>query len=139
MSALTNILPLLVGWTLDLFLGDPLWMPHPVVWFGKMISMGEKHLNKGQHQTERGAPVILPRCLRMGNHMGDSPLHFLHCCRCRAFAFYISPFAFHPPLHTHYLLVSCWHHSYPRGSPDLPCCRPLHRRRTQAGGSHRRP
>ncbi len=55
MSALTNILPLLVGWTLDLFLGDPLWMPHPVVWFGKMISMGEKHLNKGQHRKLKGA------------------------------------------------------------------------------------
>ena len=54
MSALTNILPLLVGWTLDLFLGDPLWMPHPVVWFGKMISMGEKHLNKGQHRKLKG-------------------------------------------------------------------------------------
>jgi adenosylcobinamide-phosphate synthase len=55
MSALTNILPLLAGWTLDLFLGDPLWMPHPVVWFGKMISMGEKHLNKGQHRKLKGA------------------------------------------------------------------------------------
>ena len=55
MSALTNILSLLVGWTLDLFLGDPLWMPHPVVWFGKMISMGEKHLNKGQHRKLKGA------------------------------------------------------------------------------------
>ena len=55
MIAQTDILVLLAGWTLDLFLCDPLWMPHPVVWFGKMISMGEKHLNKGQHRKLKGA------------------------------------------------------------------------------------
>lgn len=49
------ILPLLIGWCLDLLLGDPQWMPHPVVWFGKMISLGEKHLNKGKHRKLKGA------------------------------------------------------------------------------------
>ena len=48
-------LPLLIGWVLDLCLGDPLWMPHPVVGFGKLISLGEKHLNKGQHRKLKGA------------------------------------------------------------------------------------
>ncbi|MBR0047351.1 MAG: cobalamin biosynthesis protein CobD [Bacteroidaceae bacterium] len=53
------ILPLLIGWLLDLLLGDPLWMPHPVVWFGKMISLSEKHLNKGGHRKLKGALLSL--------------------------------------------------------------------------------
>lgn len=59
MIAQTCILPLLIGWILDLVLGDPQWMPHPVVWFGKMISWGEKHLNKGTHRKLKGALLTL--------------------------------------------------------------------------------
>ncbi len=59
MTALLYILPLLIGWFLDLLLGDPQWMPHPVVWFGKMISFGEKHLNKGKHRKLKGALLSL--------------------------------------------------------------------------------
>ena len=49
------ILSLLLGWLLDLLLGDPAWLPHPVVGFGKMIAFGEKHLNKGSHRKLKGA------------------------------------------------------------------------------------
>ena len=49
------ILPLLIGWLLDLVLGDPAWLPHPVVGFGKMIAFGEKRLNKGSHRMLKGA------------------------------------------------------------------------------------
>ena len=49
------ILPLLIGWLLDLVLGDPTWLPHPVVGFGKMIAFGEKRLNKGGHRKLKGA------------------------------------------------------------------------------------
>ena len=49
------ILPLLIGWLLDLLLGDPSWLPHPVVWFGKLIASGEKDLNKGSHRKLKGA------------------------------------------------------------------------------------
>ena len=59
MTVQTYILPLLIGWFLDLLLGDPQWMPHPVVWFGKMISFGEKHLNKGKHRKLKGALLSL--------------------------------------------------------------------------------
>ena len=59
MTALLYILPLLIGWFLDLLLGDPQWMPHPVVWFGKMISFGEKHLNKGKQRKLKGALLSL--------------------------------------------------------------------------------
>ena len=46
---------LLLGWLLDLLLGDPSWLPHPVVGFGKVIAFGERHLNKGSHRKLKGA------------------------------------------------------------------------------------
>ena len=48
-------LSLLIGWLLDLVLGDPSWLPHPVVGFGKMIAFGEKRLNKRGHRMLKGA------------------------------------------------------------------------------------
>ncbi|MBO4674421.1 MAG: cobalamin biosynthesis protein CobD [Bacteroidaceae bacterium] len=54
-------LPLLIGWVLDLLLGDPQWMPHPIVGFGKLIASGEKRLNKGNHRKQKGA--LLTICL----------------------------------------------------------------------------
>ena len=59
MIAYPCILALLAGWLLDLLLGDPQWMPHPIVLFGKMISMGEKRLNKGKHRKLKGAFLSL--------------------------------------------------------------------------------
>ena len=47
-------LPLLIGWMLDLLLGDPSYLPHPIVGFGKIISMGEHRLNKGSHRMLKG-------------------------------------------------------------------------------------
>ena len=58
-SWLIVILPLLVGWLLDLVLGDPAWLPHPVVGFGKLIAFGEKHLNKGNHRKVKGAMMAI--------------------------------------------------------------------------------
>ncbi len=49
-----SVIPLLVGWMLDLLLGDPSWLPHPVVWFGKMISWCEHRLNKGGWRRLKG-------------------------------------------------------------------------------------
>jgi adenosylcobinamide-phosphate synthase len=49
------ILPLLTGWALDLLIGDPAWLPHPIVWFGKAIATCEHHLNKGLHRKAKGA------------------------------------------------------------------------------------
>jgi len=60
-ETLLIILPLLIGWLLDFFLGDPSWLPHPVVGFGKMISMGEHRLNRGSHRMAKGA--ALAACL----------------------------------------------------------------------------
>ena len=53
------ILPLLIGWVLDLLIGDPTWLPHPVVGFGKMISWGEHRLNQGLHRMLKGALLAI--------------------------------------------------------------------------------
>ena len=53
------ILPLLIGWLFDLLLGDPAWLPHPVVGFGKMISCGEHRLNQGLHRMLKGALLAI--------------------------------------------------------------------------------
>lgn len=52
---LIPILPLLLGWGADLLFGDPEHLPHPIVWFGKLISWGEHWLNKGSHRLLKGA------------------------------------------------------------------------------------
>ena len=58
-SWMLAILPLLAGWILDLLLGDPQWLPHPVVWFGKAISACEHKLNRGNHRKAKGAVVAI--------------------------------------------------------------------------------
>lgn len=50
---------LLVGWLLDLVLGDPAWLPHPVVLFGKMIAWGEHRLNHGSHRRLKGTLLAI--------------------------------------------------------------------------------
>ena len=50
---------LLIGWFLDLLIGDPAWLPHPVVGFGKMIAFGEHRLNKGTHRKLKGALMAI--------------------------------------------------------------------------------
>jgi len=53
------IIALLAGWGLDLCLGDPAWLPHPIVWFGKWISFWEHRLNKGAHRKLKGAAMAV--------------------------------------------------------------------------------
>ncbi len=52
---LIPILPLLLGWGADLLFGDPVTLPHPIVWFGKLISFCEHHLNHGAYRKLKGA------------------------------------------------------------------------------------
>ena len=56
---LLMILPLILGWLLDFVFGDPSCLPHPVVWFGKMISWGEHRLNKGDYRMAKGAVMAV--------------------------------------------------------------------------------
>ncbi|MBQ6038858.1 MAG: cobalamin biosynthesis protein CobD [Bacteroidaceae bacterium] len=52
---LIPILPLLLGWGADLLFGDPVTLPHPIVWFGRLISFCEHHLNHGAYRKLKGA------------------------------------------------------------------------------------
>ena len=56
---MNKVITLLIGWLLDLWLGDPAWLPHPVVGFGKMIASGELRLNKGSHRILKGALLAI--------------------------------------------------------------------------------
>ena len=58
-SLFTLLFSLLLGWLLDLILGDPSWLPHPVVGFGKMIAFGEHRLNNGRHRKLKGAIMAI--------------------------------------------------------------------------------
>lgn len=49
----------IAAYLLDCLLGDPAWLPHPVVLFGKMISKGEHKLNKGEHRKLKGALLAI--------------------------------------------------------------------------------
>ena len=66
-SSLTNVelrflIPhssFLIGCLLDRLLGDPEWLPHPVVLFGKMIARGEGMLNRGKCRVFKGALLAI--------------------------------------------------------------------------------
>ena len=74
-SWILAILPLLIGWLLDLLLGDPIWLPHPVVWFGKAIAACEHKLNRGNFRKAKGAFVaIVLIALVIPGHMYNSYL-----------------------------------------------------------------
>lgn len=49
---------ILMAWMLDWFLGDPMWLPHPVVAFGQLIARVEKLLNRGKHRITKGAVAV---------------------------------------------------------------------------------
>lgn len=54
---LTN--PLIIGFLLDIILGDPVWLPHPIRLFGKIIAFGEQKLNQGRHRQLKGAIMAI--------------------------------------------------------------------------------
>jgi len=54
-----NSVNIIVAYVLDWYLGDPSWLPHPVVGFGKLIAAGEHALNKGQHRKQKGASLAI--------------------------------------------------------------------------------
>lgn len=51
----SSLFILIAAWLLDIILGDPERLPHPVVYMGKWISFGEHRLNKGSHRMVKGA------------------------------------------------------------------------------------
>ena len=56
---MVNAVTLLIGWVLDLIFGDPARLPHPVVWFGRLIAAGEHRLNRNPHRRLKGALLAI--------------------------------------------------------------------------------
>ena len=56
---MAKALPFIGGWLADRLFGDPEGWPHPVVGFGKVISLGEKTLNKGNDRAVKGGIMAL--------------------------------------------------------------------------------
>ncbi|WP_212003682.1 adenosylcobinamide-phosphate synthase CbiB [Chitinophaga sp. HK235] len=56
------VLPLLLGYLLDLLLGDPRSWPHPVKFFGHLIGYTERLLNRGHGRLWKGALMTLGLC-----------------------------------------------------------------------------
>lgn len=54
-----KLMVLLMGWVLDLLVGDPQRLPHPIVWFGKAIAWAEHRLNKGTRRMLKGAVTAI--------------------------------------------------------------------------------
>ena len=54
-----DILPFVLAWGLDLWLGDPIQLPHLVVGFGKLIAKGERVWNKGKGRLWKGALMAI--------------------------------------------------------------------------------
>ena len=75
MIEISEFLPLLVAWGMDICLGDPMRIPHPIVGFGKLISKGEKLLNKGKYRKWKGGMMAL--LLVVGTYLIS--VFFLNC------------------------------------------------------------
>ncbi len=54
-----SIMAISIGFILDLFIGDPYSLPHPIKFFGRSISFFEKKLNNGQQKKIKGAMMSL--------------------------------------------------------------------------------
>ncbi|MCC9138217.1 adenosylcobinamide-phosphate synthase CbiB [Pontibacter silvestris] len=62
-QALLLIIPLAAGYLLDLLVGDPENLPHPVRVFGNLIYKGEQLLNKLKYRFLKGMLLTLALCL----------------------------------------------------------------------------
>jgi len=88
------IVPLIIGYLLDLIFGDPRKLPHPIVAFGNIIGWCERHFNKGEHKKRNGCliAIILPlSTLLLGGllALGSWMLHpFVYYCVASVFIFY---------------------------------------------------
>src|ERR1700722_3674664 len=66
---------LALAYALDLLLGDPEWLPHPVRWFGAMTSAGERRLRpltRGSGSELAAGAVLTGSVAAVGWAMGRS-------------------------------------------------------------------
>ncbi|WP_075343189.1 adenosylcobinamide-phosphate synthase CbiB [Tenacibaculum agarivorans] len=75
MEQLMFLLPLGIAYVLDLILGDPRWLPHPIRLFGNLIAFGERKLNQGQSRFSKG--MLLTLILTSGTFLSFYLIQFL--------------------------------------------------------------
>lgn len=75
MEQLIFLLPLGIAYVLDLTLGDPRWLPHPIRLFGNLIVFGERKLNQGQSRFSKG--MLLTLILTSGTFLSFYLIQFL--------------------------------------------------------------
>lgn len=59
MIIIFHLSALTIAFILDLLLGDPLRLPHPVILFGKMIQFFDERLNKGDNRKIKGMFMVI--------------------------------------------------------------------------------
>ncbi|GAA0122470.1 MAG: cobalamin biosynthesis protein [Clostridium argentinense] len=61
-----NIIYVLIAMIIDFLLGDPSWLPHPIIYIGKLISKLESYFRKGEKSDEGlricGGLIVLIVC-----------------------------------------------------------------------------
>lgn len=123
------VLAALCGFLMDLALGDPAWMPHPVVGMGKCIAALERGLRRAFPKTPRGelaAGAVLAAVLPLGT-LGLA-----------AGALWLCGLA-HPALRFALEAVWCWQALAMRGLRDRePQCVPRADGRHAGAGARRR-
>ncbi|AUC15480.1 cobalamin biosynthesis protein CobD [Tenacibaculum sp. SZ-18] len=75
MEQLMFLIPLIIAYILDLILGDPRWLPHPIRLFGNLIAFGERKLNQGQSRFSKG--MLLTLILTSGTFLSFYLIEFL--------------------------------------------------------------
>lgn len=61
-----TIAALAAAYLLDRLFGDPIYFPHPIVGFGKLIYWGEKKINRGRNRVFKGALLTLVLVMLVG-------------------------------------------------------------------------
>ena len=56
---LYHMIAFLAGFVIDLCVGDPYWLPHPIRWIGSLIQQLEKWLYRKQSAFARGFILVI--------------------------------------------------------------------------------
>jgi adenosylcobinamide-phosphate synthase len=70
---------ILLSILLDLVMGDPKWLPHPVLLFGRIISLYENKWNKGSLKVLKGSILafLLPLFVLVSSYYLLKALYFV--------------------------------------------------------------
>lgn len=59
----TTTVAIVVGFLLDLLFGDPAWLPHPIRFYGRLISYFDFHMNKNNRRRLKGVFMVIVLCM----------------------------------------------------------------------------